>query len=78
VLEHLKPLQFARWQPGATTHQMFVGQTNWAHPNPWLLQDWFRPLTYQAKCQYWLAIKRQLEGYRSADPPAQARLTVPV
>jgi hypothetical protein len=28
VLEHLKPLQFARWQPGATTHQMFVGQTN--------------------------------------------------
>jgi hypothetical protein len=35
-------------------------------------------LTYQAKGQYWLAIERQLEGYWRADPPAQAKLAVPV
>jgi hypothetical protein len=35
-------------------------------------------LMYQDKDRYWLAIQRQLKGYRRINPPAQAKLAAPV
>ena len=35
-------------------------------------------LTYRVDGRYLLGIERQLEGYKRADPPAQAKLAIPV
>jgi hypothetical protein len=34
--------------------------------------------TYQSKGRYWLPIQRIIKGYKCVDPPAQAKLAVPV